>query len=159
MSFSTGFKDGFGYYKAFSDMEQDKLLTGARLKTEELRQQAYQSDITESEETRDVRMEGIKAQSDFQVARAEKTRAETDEFIAHTNGDDIRAANNENAEKTLQANTEFSTSDNQVELPDMIAECEEEEQTTSEITEDELTEVISEDDEVTIDEEDVTFEL
>ena len=82
MSFSTGFKDGFGYYKAFSDMEQDKLLTGARLKTEELRQQAYQSDITESEETRDVRMEGIKAQSDFQVARAEKTRAETDEFIA-----------------------------------------------------------------------------
>lgn len=82
MSFSTGFKDGFGYYKAFSDMEQDKLLTGARLKTEELRQQAYQSDITESEETRDVRIEGIKAQSDFQVARAEKTRAETDEFIA-----------------------------------------------------------------------------
>tara|TARA_B110000008_G_scaffold242816_1_gene251469 strand:+ start:1859 stop:2476 length:618 start_codon:yes stop_codon:yes gene_type:complete len=96
----------------------------------------------------------------YRRALYDASMTETDEFIAHTNGDDIRAANNENAEKALQANTEFSTSDNQVELPDMIAECEEEEQTTSEITEDELTEVISEEDEVTIDEEeDVTFEL
>lgn len=96
----------------------------------------------------------------YRRALYDASMTEVDEFIAHTNGDDIRTANNENAEKALEANTDFLPSDNQVELPDMIAECEDEEETTSEITEDELTEVISEEDEVTIDEEeDVTFEL
>lgn len=96
----------------------------------------------------------------YRRALYDASMTEVDEFIAHNNSEDIRAANKENAEKALNANTDFLASDNQVELPDMIAECEEEEQTASEITEDELTEVISEEDDVTIDEEeDVTFEL
>jgi len=96
----------------------------------------------------------------YRRALYDASMTEVDEFIAHNNSEDIRAANKENAEKALNANTDFLASDNQVELPDMIAECEEEEQTTSEITEDELTEVISEEEDVTIDEEeDVTFEL
>tara|TARA_B110001452_G_scaffold117262_2_gene97298 strand:- start:318 stop:935 length:618 start_codon:yes stop_codon:yes gene_type:complete len=96
----------------------------------------------------------------YRRALYDASMTEVDEFIAHNNNEDIRAANKENAEKALNANTDFLASDNQVELPDMIAECEEEEQTASEITEDELTEVISEEDDVTIDEEeDVTFEL
>ena len=96
----------------------------------------------------------------YRRALYDASMTEVDEFIAHNNSEDIRAANKENAEKALNANTDFLASDNQVELPDLIAECEEEEQTASEITEDELTEVISEDDDVTIDEEeDVTFEL
>tara|TARA_R110002050_G_scaffold89828_2_gene189179 strand:- start:200 stop:817 length:618 start_codon:yes stop_codon:yes gene_type:complete len=96
----------------------------------------------------------------YRRALYDASMTEVDEFIAHNNNEDIRAANKENAEKALNANTDFLASDNQVELPDMIAECEEEEQTASEITEDELTEVISEEEDVTIDEEeDVTFEL
>ena len=96
----------------------------------------------------------------YRRALYDASMTEVDEFIAHNNSEDIRAANKENAEKALNANTDFLASDNQVELPDMIAECEEEEQTASEITEDELTEVISEEEDVTIDEEeDVTFEL
>jgi hypothetical protein len=97
----------------------------------------------------------------YRRALYDASMTETDEFISHTNGDDIRTANQENTEKALKANTDFLEPDNQVELTDMIAECEEEEEVTSEITDDELTEVISEEEEVTIDEEeeDVTFEL
>lgn len=94
----------------------------------------------------------------YRRALYDASMTEVDEFIAHTNSEDIRTANQENTEKALEANTDFLASDNQVELTDMIAECEEEE-VTDEVTDEELTEVISEEDEVMIDEEDVTFEL
>ena len=96
----------------------------------------------------------------YRRALYDASMTEIDEFIAHTNGEDIRTANQENTEKAFEANTEFLPSDNQVELTDMITECEDEEE-SSEITEDELIDEISEEeeDEVTIDEEDVTFEL
>jgi hypothetical protein len=98
----------------------------------------------------------------YRRALYDASMTEVDEFIAHTNGEDIRTANQENTEKAFEANTEFLPSDNQVELTDMITECEDEEEESSEITEDELIDEISEEEEeeeVTIDEEDVTFEL
>ena len=96
----------------------------------------------------------------YRRALYDASMTEVDEFIAHNNSEDIRAANKENAEKALNANTDFLASDNQVELPDMIAECEDEQEEEDEVTHDELTEMISEEDEVTIDdEEDITFEL
>tara|TARA_B110000914_G_C15367320_1_gene401477 strand:+ start:203 stop:823 length:621 start_codon:yes stop_codon:yes gene_type:complete len=97
----------------------------------------------------------------YRRALYDASMTEVDEFIAHNNSEDIRAANQENTEKAFEANTEFLPSDNQVELPDMIAECEDEQEEEDEVTHDELTEIISEEDEVTIDDddEDITFEL
>ena len=95
----------------------------------------------------------------YRRALYDASMTEVDEFIAHTNGEDIRTANQENTEKAFEANTELLPSNNQVELTDMITECEDEKEESSEITEDELIDEISEEEEVTIDEEDVTFKL
>jgi len=96
--FGTGFSQGLNYYTKFAEMQQNKLLDEERLKTEKLRQESYQFELEEKKSTQDVRMEGIKSETDFRTARAEKTRVETDEFIAQAKN------RKENAELLLETN-------------------------------------------------------
>lgn len=70
--FGKGFGAGLSYFNAFAELEEKKLLNEQKLKTEELRQQSYQATIEEAEATRDVRIEGIKADTEFKTSRAEK---------------------------------------------------------------------------------------
>jgi len=96
--FGTGFGQGLNYYTKFAEMQQNKLLDEERLKTERLRQEGYKLELDEKKETRDVRMEGIQSESEFQSARAKKYQTETDEFIA--NADNRR----QNADLLLDTN-------------------------------------------------------
>jgi hypothetical protein len=96
--FGTGFSQGLNYYTKFAEMQQNKLLDEERLKTERLRQESYQFELEEKKSTQDVRMEGIQSETDFRTARAEKTRVETDEFIAQANN------RKQNAELLLETN-------------------------------------------------------
>ncbi len=96
--FGTGFSQGLNYYTKFAEMQQNKLLDEERLKTEKLRQESYQFELEEKKSTQDVRMEGIQSETDFRTARAEKTRVETDEFIAQANN------RKQNADLLLETN-------------------------------------------------------
>ncbi len=80
-AFGSGFKDGFGYYTALANLQQDKLLNEQRIKTEQLRQEGYSLEMQEKRETKDVRMAAIAADSAFSTARAAKTDLESKEFI------------------------------------------------------------------------------
>ena len=80
-TFGSGFKDGFGYYTALANSQQDKLLNEQRIKTEQLRQEGYSLEMQEKRETKDVRMATIAADSAFSTARAAKTDLESKEFI------------------------------------------------------------------------------
>lgn len=52
MSFTEGFKSGFGIYSTLASLEEDKKLTESKIETERLRQQAYKEDIEATEESR-----------------------------------------------------------------------------------------------------------
>lgn len=89
-----------------------------------------------------------------------------DELIAHTNGSDIREANNEGSNTLMAAANQKVEDNNQVDLEDSIAEVEAENE-ESMISHEELDEITASDDiedveeveEVEVEEEEVTFEL
>ena len=116
--FGTGFGQGLNYYTKFAQMQQNKLLDEERLKTERLRQEGYKLELDEKKDTRDVRMESIKSESEFQSARAKKYQTETDEFIA--NADQRR----ESSDLLLDTNknnlnvSEFNAEKAKIELSD-----------------------------------------
>ena len=97
-AFSTGFKDGFGYYTALANSQQDKLLNEQRIKTEKLRQEGYSLELEEKKETKDLRMARIAADSDYSTARADKTRLESAEFM------DLAPQRKESANLLLESN-------------------------------------------------------
>lgn len=96
--FGTGFSQGLNYYTKFAEMQQNKLLDEERLKTERLRQESYQFELEEKKSTQDTRIAGIESDTEFKSARAEKTRTETDEFIAQANN------RKQNADLLLETN-------------------------------------------------------
>ena len=116
--FGTGFGQGLNYYTKFAQMQQNKLLDEERLKTERLRQEGYKLELDEKKDTRDVRMESIESESEFQSARAKKYQTETDEFIA--NADQRR----ESSDLLLDTNknnlnvSEFNAEKAKIELSD-----------------------------------------
>ena len=106
----------------------------------------------------------------YRKASFDATGLETDVFVGHTNGDAIREANNNesfSSMDTLKNSEEEEVDENQVDLEDAIAEAEEEK---SMISKDELDDNLSEDEDevleeveveepVSVEEDEVSFDL